>query len=276
MDFSVNTTPTQFGQRGDVGLKARRLLQESPRRAHALLRSGIRTGLFSRRELLVEDALVRSMATSRNSVRLALQMLAREGLVQRRTNRGTDVLRGLVPILMSELLPLLSDIDEPVDVPGMDGRMSLKQLDYGIVPMTELLGRRLESDDDSVFMRELIVLLHGEPVAVHVGYYPLQHAPLELKDAVIQFKSGTSRLAHMLKHLYGLTPGAVEIDVEAVACDERTARMLKIEPGAPMLMRETVIRDETGQPCLLDYSHWRGDRVSFKATFDLHSQDIPQ
>ena len=32
-------------------------------------------------ELLVEDALVRSMATSRNSVRLALQMLAREGLV---------------------------------------------------------------------------------------------------------------------------------------------------------------------------------------------------
>ncbi|WP_181782785.1 GntR family transcriptional regulator [Pseudonocardia pini] len=258
----------RYGSRSGPGPRARALLQESPRRAHTLLRSSIRSGLLAQREQLVEDALVRSMATSRNAIRMALRMLASEGLVQRRTNLGTDVVRSPVSISIPEMLPLLSELSGLVTDGGdteVDPGMCIRQLEYGLVPTTEVLRLRLDTDAEAVVMRELLVLLRGEPAAVIVGYHPVELAPLQLRDQVVDFRSGTSSLSDMISQLYGLTLGDVEINIESVACDERTARVLSTEAGAPLLVQETLVRDGSGRPFMLDYSHWRGDRVTLRA-----------
>jgi GntR family transcriptional regulator len=263
----ADRSTARFGFRMGPGSRAPRVLQESPLRAHALLRSGIRTGVFAETERFVEESLVQSLATSRNAVRIALRMLATEGLVKRSTNVGTGVVRAPIEVNVLEVLPTIAETppDAEPDVADSEAGLTLRQLDYGIIPATGVHKRTFDDDIESVFMRELLVSLNGEPAAVVVGYHPVDSAPVQLGDTIIRFTKGTS-LAKMFTRLYNRELGAVESVVEAISCDERTARVLRTEVGAPLLVQETLANDVDGRPCVLYYTHWRGDRVSLRAS----------
>ena len=78
------------------------LVETSRRRTLDLLRSGIRSGAV--RDQLVEMTLTKSLFISRNALREALQVLAREGVVYRRPRYGTSVTRPGISIPLDELM----------------------------------------------------------------------------------------------------------------------------------------------------------------------------
>ena len=117
-------------------LAEKRGLQTSSRRAHDLLRSGIRMGLMPRDALLAEHELVEQLATSRNAVREALQLLANEQLVERSPRTGTRLIGSIMELPIDQFLPLVAE--------GGGARIEVRVLETRIVPATPVLASRLE------------------------------------------------------------------------------------------------------------------------------------
>lgn len=226
--------------------QAPRRLQTSPRRAHDLLRSSIRAGLITGNTLLIEDALVHSLSTSRNAVRAALQMLVQEGLVERRPHHGTSVIGEILQVPLDQLVP-----------PGAfeNGRVAVQELDHREIPASGYIKDRLEMDDGVVDVMEVLISFDGEPMSVRISYIPVGARPVQRVVEAIP-------LALAFQQVFGVPMGASEAAIEAVAAAGSASRLLGVPEGAPVLMQEVLLRDRDGAPRELSYTHYRGGRVS--------------
>jgi GntR family transcriptional regulator len=72
-------------------------------------------------------------------------------------------------------------------------------------------------------------------------------------------------VAAYINEIRGADGNHLEVTVEAVNADERTARILGLREGAAILTRETLVRDASGSARMLAYGHYRGDRVALWA-----------
>jgi GntR family transcriptional regulator len=237
-------TPEEFRARRTLS----ELLQTSPRRVHDLVRTAIREGILQPDDRLIEEYLVREMATSRNAVREALQMLASEGLVRRERREGTTVVRRVIRIP-------LDDIVSRVAPEGF----GVRRLDDHPVPSTQLIRTRLQTEADKVGMIEHLFSYHGEAIGIRVAYYHLgisQPAGWETcPDLQTAFRT-----------VFGLPLGKVDTHIDSFACDARTSRMLDVPIGTPTLVKEQTLHDSAGTPQEFAYSHYRSDRVTFTVT----------
>ncbi|WP_144712656.1 GntR family transcriptional regulator [Curtobacterium pusillum] len=255
--------------RAGSGQRIRELLQSSPRRAHVLLRASIRRGLLTAGRPVEEQNLIMSMMMSRNSIRSALTMLGAEGLIERRQKVGTSVVASISELPLLELLPVggWTRAEEDPERPSV--ALEISELERGTVFADEHIRSRLDIDDERVLMREDLVTRGGEPLGVLVGYYPISAPDLLVGDDDRDAQLNAMRQV-ALSH--------VEATVEAVNCDERTAKVLKVAVGAAILVRETVVHGADGRPTMLAYGHYRGDRVALWAKHDdvpamLHTHD---
>lgn len=248
--------------RGGSGQRIRDLLQSSPRRAHVLLRASIRRGLLSTGRPVEEQNLIMSMMMSRTSIRSALSMLGAEGLIERRQRVGTSVVASISELPLLELLPVggWTRAEEDPERPSV--ALELRELERGTVLADEHIRTRLGIDGEYVLMREDLVTRGGEPLGVLVGYYPL-----DASDLLVDAADRDGRLNAMRQ----VALSHVEATVEAVNCDERTAKTLGIAVGAAVLVRETLVHGPDGRPSMLAYGHYRGDRVALWAKHD----DVP-
>lgn len=236
--------------------RGERVRQSSPRRAHALLRAGIRRRVLATRDAVAEHHLVMSLMMTRNSIRSALQMLDSEGLVQRRQRTGTTVIAGISELPLLEMLPVPGWRSSRTDAEHPSVGVELQHLERAEVPADEQIRARLELDGDRVVLQEDLVHSGGDVVGVIVGYH-LPEAPDVRGDLEAQ-----------LEQLRAMSEARIEATVEAVNCDERTAKMLNVAAGAALLVRETLVRDSSGRPRMLAYGHYRGDRVALWARDD--------
>ncbi len=221
---------------------------------------------------LVEDALTDNYATSRNSVREALQTLAQEGLVTRSRGRGTLVNGAITELPMEH-------VGSQPGVNGPDERrvqLSNDILEIVVIPPSSLLRKKLQTDDD-VLLVEQIAVLDG-PVYVGAYYYPCPGEPDsrdEFVKRVSQAHRSPGEFGMSLPTTHGVAIGRVEVTVEAVACDARTARMLHAPIGSPIILRERLVHDVNGTPVALDYVHFAPSRALTTATYGLDEQAAP-
>jgi GntR family transcriptional regulator len=239
-----------------------RRLQTSPHRAHNLLRSGIRTGMFSGDAALVEDALIRALSTSRNAVRQALQMLAAEGLVDRRPNRGTTVIATICDIAVDQLVPTTA-----FGEPGA----TVRQLDHRTIPGDTYVRTRLalagteaattscvgadERAELRVDMSETLISRDSTPISLRVSYVPAGDGPVVRVLEVVPVPEAFLRV-------FGRPLGSTEASIGAIAAGAGVARLLGLSEGAPVLVQEVLLRDVDGRPRELSYTYHRADRVS--------------
>jgi GntR family transcriptional regulator len=243
-------------------------LQTSVRRAHDGIRAAIRIGLLPRDEQLVEDSLVRSLATSRNAVREALRILAQEGLVVREPRRGTVVSGRILEISISELVPAGCDGADPLVKVGVE------PVEHRVIPSTGLLRMRLETNEDEVLMIEQVATFEGEAIYVRTAYLRLGPTPQLLAERVTEQGHQLPPVGTAFESLFGVPIGDRDTVVEARSCDERTSRLLRIPEGSPVLMREVLLRDSGGTPRELSYTHYRADRVSLSIPAHAESQPL--
>jgi GntR family transcriptional regulator len=237
--------------------RIRELLQSSPRRAHALLRASIRRGLITDQDLVEEHDLVSSMMMSRNSIRSALHQLSDEGLIRRRQRIGTNVVGGIWELPLLSLLPITGwalGTDSSQHPGGVS--ITSEVTEAGEVIAHRHIRERLELTHDRVLLVEQVVSIDATPVGIVVGYYPIAGtAP----------RDQPSDPSAYIDEIRGAPGNQVEVTVEAVNADERTARILGLREDAAILTRETLIRDVSGRARMLAYGHYRGDRVALWA-----------
>jgi DNA-binding GntR family transcriptional regulator len=225
---------------------APRHLQTSPGRAHDLLRSSIRAGIITENQLLIEDTLVRSLSTSRNAIRQALQTLAQEGLVERRPHHGTSVVGRILEVPLDQLVPATA---------FGHGRVEVRELDHRQIAPSPYLRERLGLTDEMVDILEVLILFDGEPMSLRVSYVPTSGEPVTRVTDVVPVDVA-------FEQVFGVPIGAASAAIEAVAAGPGAAAQLGVAEGAPLLMQELLLCDQSGVPRELSYTHFRGGKVS--------------
>lgn len=233
-----------------VRLRAGHALQQSPRRAYALLRSAIRDGGVPMLGKLAEDHLVKELATSRNAVRLALHQLGLDGLVERRPRTGTVVVSNIGQYPIFEC-----------SGPTTGVTVNLRMVETRDVPVTAHLARRFERTGGTLRMSEF-VLSENERVVGIFSRYGLDPAP-DLEQDSPQLPSDERS---WYRRIHREPPGRIEVTIEAVGADERTARLLEVEEGHPLLVRETLYRHRAGHPAELHYTFLDSRMTSLHAS----------
>jgi GntR family transcriptional regulator len=143
-----------------------------------------------------------------------------------------------------------------LSAPFDPARMTVRELDNLRVPAEEYLSERLGGTKGMLLdVVEVLVLFDGEPMSRRASYVRAGDEPVErLYDAV--------PLTLAFEKVFGIEFGNAEYSIEAVPAGANISRLLEIEPGAPVLIQERLLRDRLGVPQELSYTHYRADRVS--------------
>lgn len=243
--------------------RARVGAQTSRRRAHDLLRAGIRAGVMQ--EQLVEDTLTAALWSSRNAVREALHMLVGEGLVSRQPRHGTTVLRRIASIPLEELMP------PPSGDPGA-ARVRVEQLETRSVPTNCVVSERLPASGPTVVLSEQLLFIDDEPVSLRTAYMSTDLPPEAVSERLCTIDANHVPSATAFEQFFGVPNGEVESVIEAIPGERETCRILGMPVGAPVLFRESVHRDIHGTPRMLIYAHYRGDRIALSTLIRLDTE----
>jgi GntR family transcriptional regulator len=227
--------------------KTRRL----SRTTYAQLRAGIRDGDIEADERLDEAALVTSMSANRNAVRRALQMLAADGLVDRRTRAGTSVSSAIVEFSATEILPATSASE-----------LEVVDLDQVELAVPQIVADRMGVTSPIVHAYQQLGRLGGVPMYVRSGYAPQLDVDEDFFEGIADADANFRPMATAFRLLFRVDLGRVETSIEWAPADAFTAGLLEIELGAALLLREMVMFDVDGRAREMSFTYFRGDRVS--------------
>jgi GntR family transcriptional regulator len=154
------------------------------------------------------------------------------------------------------------DLDAMVWLPDIvfspGGTNVYTQFERRVVPAVPLLVELFElgPGEHRLLLVEGLIVVGGEPVCLGVTYF-LEDTPDQRID------ERPIRLPDLFRRSYGTALGSCASTIEVAPCEGRTAQLLEIEEGAPVLMRQQLLRDVTGRPREVCHTHYRADRVEF-------------
>jgi GntR family transcriptional regulator len=184
-------------------------------------------------------------------VRDALDMLRREGLIERLQGTGTLV------IAARDATQLMDIHGVVTPAPGGFVRgLSPRVIEQSVIPMPRPVAAALgESEGTPCLLLEYAALSGDQVTALCTNYLRFPEA-----DRV----AATPFLRDWYTLLKDAALGVTETDLlmEATLADEELAEALGVEPGAAVLTMEQVIRDDDGRPYDFAVLRCRGDRLS--------------
>jgi GntR family transcriptional regulator len=190
---------------------------------------------------------------NRGTIRHALQLLEREGLIYREKGRGTFLRRRRVELDLSRLCSTTEDLKARGWTPG-SRILSIEK----ILPSLHIQ-RYLELPSEArVWLVYRLRLADEEPISLQWSYIPVELAPdLDQEDL-------SSSLYYIMKNIYGhdLISGDQTIRTRSATIDE--ARLLEIEEGDPLFEISRVTYDQNQRPIEHLDSLWRGDRYDLQ------------
>jgi GntR family transcriptional regulator len=188
---------------------------------------------------------------SRMTARQAVQRLAADGLLYRVSGRGTFVAQDPVHRQMNTLLSFTDEMARR----GLEA--SSKMLESAVRPGTdeEVLALRLSRGSQVVAIRRLR-LADDVPMAVENVRLPAVCA--SVLGADLEHGSLHAALEGM-----GRTPVHAHGTLTAAAADADEAALLSVPVGAPLLVEQRRILDQTGVPVELTESRYVGGRYRF-------------
>ena len=224
------------------------------RRIYLLLRDRIVAGdLPPGCRLPGEPALAAEHAVSRVTVRRALDLLEKEGLVQRKAGSGTFVhdTRSVRPIVadLSNVLSHLIDMGRSTDV---------KLLSFGYVAPPEAIAESLGLKPGERVQRSVRVrLIDGEPFS-----YLTTHVPEWLGLTYSEAELAAPPLLELIERSGVKTERATQA-INATLAGPEPAAALDLEIGSPLLTLTRVVHDPSGRGVEHLHALYRPDRYSF-------------
>jgi len=234
-----------------------------------LVRDQIHAGAYGPGDPLPsEEQMAAEFGVSLITVREARRLLVSEGLIWRQSGRGTFVAQKARPLTYRHATNM-------ADVYAGGGEVGGVAAGDGPGARREFLARRVIRAD-----AENADLLHIPPgtkvvelqVRTHVDQLPLGYVvsvvPFALGKALTARRLEEAPLALLLTEASGMPILEADQWTSAAAASQRTAALLGIRVGEPILVIRRVFYDRAGVPVQLSTNRFRGDR--FQEHVRLH------
>ncbi|MEJ2709665.1 MAG: GntR family transcriptional regulator [Anaerolineales bacterium] len=204
-----------------------------------------------------ERELMEQFDISRNTVRMAIESLLKDGLVYRVPTKGTFVAPGKMQFGLFNL----RSFSEEMQLLGM--QPSSRILDFSLVTPSPRISQALRlAPEQSAFRIERLQLADGEPMALNTSYIPKHICP-DLTRAELEGRS----LYQVFEEQFGLLIWRSERVIEPVTARDYEAEMLKVRQGNSLLLVEGTTYLVENQPFEYVKLIYRSDRFQF----NIHS-----
>ena len=214
-------------------------------------------GHSSGKRLDNQRSLAREFGVTLMTLRQALDLLERDGLIARRHGLGTFVARPSIDYDILHLRALAGDLSAlGEDVATRFVRSYAATADRGVAERLRLPERA------GVFVLERLRLVDGEPVSFQASYLPAA-----LGEEVSKANLTVTPLRQVLAFKLGVEITAARETVSAVSLERRAARELGCRPGVAAFRSDRVSTGPDGAPVVYDRVFIPGDR--FRITRDL-------
>ena len=225
------------------------------RRVADVLRGEVQAGRLAGTMLPAEARLARDYGVSRNAVRAALDLLRREGLVERIPGTGTRVGTAALPHGIDHLRGLGETF-------AGRGVVRNQVLLSAPVPAPVPVAERFDITPGSrLVCLERLRLVDDQALSVDLTFV----VP-DLGDRLLDCDLVDQDVFVLLEQIAGQRLGVAELGIEAVAADASRAALLEVPVGAPLLMIERLTRLDDGRAVDLEFIRMRGDRVRLSGT----------
>ena len=222
------------------------------------LREQILSGQLSAGTKLTPEAeFARNLGISRPSLREAIRILAREGLVVVKHGIGTFVTNETKPILGS--LELMRSMTDMIRASG--GEPASRDLSIDLIDPPADVAAEMELPSNArIGCVSRVRLINERPFAISKEYVALDGRQRNF-EALKTFAGGS--LYAFLKQSFGLPISHSKLRMSAVAADSGMARMLKLGKRAPLLLMRELHFGFDGQPALLSINYHNAEVIEF-------------
>lgn len=181
-----------------------------------------------------EVALAHQYQVSRTTVREALRMLEREGIVRSRHGVGTFISPTARSLLYTfDVLIGLSDI-----LRASGGNPDTRLIRMREIPLTEKMSQELRWRGEAVIRMERIRVLNDVPVAYSIDLAPLSYLPQPVNQEEL------SRSFFEVLRKAGHAPHHTESRLRAVITPASVARHMPGCKGRPIVLSHEVVYDQ--------------------------------
>lgn len=220
------------------------------------LKTRIINGAFKPGEKLPsEPELAMELGVSRNSLREAIGLLQREGLLVKRHGVGNFV-TDRYPIIRGGI-ERLAGITEFIRAQGL--KAGSKVTRFELVECPGEIGQTLDAEPgDRIFIMETIKYASEVPVALCADFIPLSIAgnidPDRIHDSIFDG----------LRDHYGVDIRYAECDLIPMTAGEELTGKLSVEAGTPVLLLEQIHYDSLNRRVLYSKSYFPVGKFTFK------------
>ncbi len=202
--------------------------------------------------------LAQSFGVTLMTLRQALDVLAREGLITRRHGLGTFVASPPVDYDILQFRTLAGDLSAVgEDVATRFLRSRFGRADRRVAQELGL------AEGARMFVLERLRLVDGQPLSFQVS-----HLPAAIGEETAKADLTVTPLRHVLSFKLGIEITAARETVSAETLPARAARELGCAAGAPCFRSDRVSTDAERRPIVYDRVFIPGDR--FRITRQLH------
>ncbi|MDZ7882266.1 MAG: GntR family transcriptional regulator [Mycobacterium sp.] len=221
------------------------------------LQVSLEAGEFGVGDALPSEAeLGRRFSVSRTTARTALGSLAKRGLIEQKSGRGSIVL----PRRVEQPLNLLSSFTEDMRARGLKPGYRDVQVDTARPPAQAAVELGLD-DEQSVVRIRRVLLADEAPIAVSESWL----SPRVLR-AEGQLPEGRhiASLYLWLEREHGLRVTTGRELIEAGVADAQLATRLETASGSAVLVASRTAYDHEGVPLEYAIRHYRADRYRYR------------
>lgn len=195
------------------------------------IKKSIINGLYGIGEMMpTEGELEKKFGVSRTTVRRAMELLARDGLLEIRQGRGTMVL----DYRTKQDLTRVTSVSESLARRGY--HVTTKSMHIDVIKAGASLAKELDIQQGDVVARiQRIQLADNRPITIMKNYIPY-----ELVPGIEAFISTFSALYEFIEKQFGITIDGARDKVYARAAEFTEAEMLNITVGSPLLCIDRI------------------------------------
>lgn len=202
-----------------------------------------------------EEELAKKFGVSRNTVRQGIMALVREGLLERRSGKGTYVADKNVTTHLSEW----HSFTEEMLRKGIELHNYL--IESSFEPAPKEVAEALQIEEG----REIIKLerIRGDESHPFVYFVSWFHPRIPLTGEE-DFKRP---LYSILEDDYSIYPTYSNEELDAILADKKIAESLSLDQKIPILYRKRIVTDAGNRPIEYNVGYYRSDEFSYSIRF---------